>query len=444
MRVVPRLNEEVNEEWISDKARFQYDGLKRQRLHTCYVKDPATGKLRASGWQEALGAVAERVRSVQGNEIRAVAGRLADAESMVLLRDLLHRLGSGSLQAEGAFAGLDADSRGQYVMNSGIAGIEQADRILLVGTNPRTEAPVLNARLRKAWTNGTQVAQLGPAADLTFKTDHLGDSPALLDDLVAGKHPYAAELKSAKRPMVIVGAGVLHRPDRDAVLRRLHELAERAGLVREGWNGFNVLQDSAARVAALDLGFVPSARARASAAAPKVVFLLGSDDFAEEDVPQGAFVVYLGHHGERGAARADVVLPGAAYTEKSGTYVNTEGRVQRTRAAVPLVGDAREDWRVIRALSEVLGCPLPQDSLDAVRARLADVAPHFARVDHVERPIWLGDYAKALAARVQAAIDTKQPLTSAVPNFYQTDVISRASLTMAKCVQARKEARQLA
>ncbi|KAL4444867.1 hypothetical protein ABPG77_003917 [Micractinium sp. CCAP 211/92] len=434
IRVVPRLNEDVNQEWISDKARFQYDALRYQRLTVPFVRGEQG--LQQSTWPEAFAAIARAASKVQGHEMRAVAGKLADAESMVVLKDLMNRLGCGDLRSEAGFADLDADSRSSYLFNSTIAGIDSADAILLVGCNPRVEAPVLNARLRAANLAGVPVAAVGEEYDLTYPVEQLGAGADALDKL-AKNSDYLKKLKGAQRPMVIVGAGVLQRADRDAVLQKVAKVVEKADVVREGWNGFNVLHDAASRVAAMDVGFLPSARARASKAAPKLVYLLGADDYSEADVPPNAFVVYQGHHGDRGAARADVVLPATTYTEKYATYVNFEGRPQSTKPAVASVGDARDDWKIVRALSEVLGAPLPYNTLDDVRRRLADVAPHLARRDAVEAPIWLaGEQWKAAGDKKGAA--EGGPLASGIANFYQTDAISRASKVMAKCVRARQ------
>ena len=448
MRIVPRLNEDVNEEWISDKARFQYDGLKRQRLNLPLVKRADTGALEPATWAEALAAVKAAAAGKRGNQLKAIAGKLADAETMVAAKDLFNRLGSGSLWHEGGFADLPADLRASYVANTTVRGLEAADVVLLIGTNPRAECPVYNARLRKAFLDGARFGLVGEAVDLTYPYEHLGTDAAALAALRKGA--FFEALRGAKHPVVVVGPGVLARPDRAALLRAVHEVVDAAGVVRDGWNGFNVLHDSASRVAALDLGFAPSAAARApgAAQAAEFVYLLGADDFADEDVPAGAFVVYQGHHGDRGAARADVVLPGAAYTEKAGTYANLEGRVQRTRAAVPVVGDAREDWRIVRAVSEALGAPLPYDDDDGVRRRLGEVAPHLARAGgggSLEPPVWLdGQVGRALDAAASGsgsggAAPAAGPLRSTVSNFFWTDAISRNSPTMAKCVQARQQ-----
>ncbi|GAX74691.1 hypothetical protein CEUSTIGMA_g2139.t1 [Chlamydomonas eustigma] len=432
MRILPRLNEKVNEEWISDKARYQYDGLKRQRLNIPLVKGPHG--LSPVTWPEALAAVKAGLGAAKGNEIKAIAGKLTDAETMMATKDLLNSMGSGNTVHEDGFNDFNADIRSGYIANSTVAGVDEADVILLIGSNPRWESPVFNARIRKTWLEGAEVGVLGASVDLTYSYQHLGSDPAAIGKLVEGGG-FFDKLKAAKKPVVFVGPGVLKRPDRDAVLKSIHSLVEKAGVVRLDWNGFNVIHESASRVAALDLGFQPSVAAR-SAGPAKFVYLLGADDWADSEVPASAFVVYQGHHGDKGASRADVVLPGAAYTEKSGLYVNFEGRVQQTRMAVPLVGDAREDWKIIRALSEVVGKTLPYDSVKGIRSRLASVAPHFSIINDVQGAVWMnGEYMKAFAAQQPSAV----PLVSPINNFFMTDAISRASQTMAKCVMARQQ-----
>lgn len=432
MRITPRLNEEINEEWLSDKGRFQYDGLKRQRLVAPMVRD-GSGKLQQTTWKHALEATAIALAKVEsGAQLKAIAGRLADAESMVTLKDFFHKLGSGNFYSE-EFPHLDADLRSTYVFNSSISGVDSADLVLLVGTNPRCEAPVLNARLRKAWLGGAKIASIGPKADLTYTVKHLGEDPGSLAELAAGKGVVFQKLAAATAPMIIVGSGVLQRADANAVLAKIHAIALKAGVVKEGWNGFNILHSSASRVGALDLGFVPAAGA--DKYSPKFIYLLGADD-SVGDIPDDAFVVYQGHHGDAGASRANVVLPGAAYTEKNATYVNTEGRPQRAVKAVPTVGDARDDWKIIRALSEIAGKTLPYDDLAGVRKRLVEVSPTFAQTGVAQQALWLnGDS----LAHKQKGKESSEPFTSSVPQFFMTDVISRASRTMARCISARKE-----
>jgi len=437
MRVLPRLNEDVNEEWISDKTRFAYDGLKRQRLDRPYVRE--NGKLREATWDEAFAAVAAKLAATSGGKIAAIAGDLVDAESMFALKELLVSLGASSFDCRQDGAKLDASSRASYLFNSGIAGIDQADAVLLIGSNPRFEAPIVNARLRKRYlAGGFKIAAIGPALDLSFPVENLGAGPQTLGDLVAGKHGFAEALKAATNPMIIVGQGALARADGAAVLAAARKLAEACGAVKDGWNGFNVLHTAAARVGGLDLGFVPQPGGRdvagilegAQSGVIDVVYLLGADEIDNTKFGK-AFVIYQGHHGDAGAHRADVILPGAAYTEKNGTYVNTEGRVQRAkRAAFPL-GEAREDWRIVRALSQIVGKTLPFDSLPQLRAAMAGAHPSFATLDSLAPAAW-----GAPAGGPDGGMDGAA-FRLPVANFYMTDPISRASVTMAKCAEVQ-------
>jgi NADH dehydrogenase (ubiquinone) Fe-S protein 1 len=443
MRILPRLNEDINQEWISDKTRFQYDGLRYQRLTVPMVRNPKTGALEQVTWQDALNAAAKALR--EKKSIRGIAGKLADAESMIAFKDLLNRLGCEDVRHEAVHpASMNADLRSEYLFNSTIRGIDSADAILLIGTNPRVEAPVLNARIRAAMLNGVPIALVGAPVDLTYPYDHLGSDAAALNALInassskqSSKPNWVSKLKSASKPMIIVGAGVYRRPDAPAVRALIQTLINKTGVVRpeEDWNGFNVLQDTASATAALDLGIgngIPSFSQEAEA---DLVYLLGADDYEEDAVPPSAFVIYQGHHGDRGAARADVILPGAAYTEKWATYVNTEGRPQTTRSAVAPVGEARDDWKIVRALSEVAGVPLPYDDFNQVRQRLTDVAPHLGRFGQVESSLPQMTTQKTEASQLIPSME----LTSSITQFYFTDVISRASKTMARCVKAKSE-----
>jgi NADH-quinone oxidoreductase subunit G len=432
LRVLPRVNDAINEEWISDKTRFACDGLRRQRLDRPYVRG-ADGKLRAASWNEALNAVAQKLKSVPGSRIAAIAGDLVDCEAMVALKDLMTALGSPHLDCRQDAAQLDPTCRAGYLFNTTIAGIEQADACLLVGTNPRWEAPLVNARLRKRWlAGGFRVGMIGPQHDLTYRTEYLGAGPQTLYEIASGTLAFADVLKNAKNPIIIVGQGALTRDDGAAVLALARKIAEQCGVVKDGWNGFNVLHTAAARVGGLDVGFVPQAGGRDVAgildAAGKgeidVVYLLGADEIDGSWLGK-AFVIYQGHHGDAGAHRADVILPGAAYTEKNATYVNTEGRPQQARLAVFPPGEAREDWKIVRALSELIGKKLPYDTLKQVRERLVAVNPIFGRTDQIVPAAW-EPFGKAGPTE-------PTPFRSPIGNFYMTDPISRASATMAKC-----------
>ena len=430
LRVLPRLNEDVNEEWLGDKSRFSVDGLKRRRLDRPWIK--RDGRLVQATWANAFALVTEKLRGTPGARIGAIAGDLCDAESMVALKDLLGALGSANLDCRQDGALLDASRRDFYCFNSAIAGIEEADAILLIGTNPRREAPVINARIRKRWLHAQiPVGVIGDAADLTYAVTHLGNGADAFAGLRDGSGGFGKSLADAKKPMVIVGQAALREA---GVLAAAWDLAGAVGALTGAWHGFNVLHIAAARVGALDLGFVPGGGGRDLAGmmggGVDVLYLLGADEFDTSAIGPTTFVIYQGHHGDRGAARADVILPGAAYTEKSGTYVNTEGRVQRSLRAVYPPGEAREDWTILRALSEALGKTLPYDDLDAVRKRLEEVNPVFARIGFLPRFGMSGGAGPAASGRMAPGT----AFGSAVSNYYQTDPISRASPTMAECV----------
>jgi NADH-quinone oxidoreductase subunit G len=430
MRILPRVNEAVNEEWISDKTRHVVDGLRTQRLDRPYIRE--NGQLRAASWSETFAVIAAKAARIDGKRIGAIAGDLAAVEEMFALKELLAKCGSVNLAVQGGDAFDPKAGRASYIFNPTIAGIEQADALLIVGSNPRKEAAVLNARIRKRWRSGQlKIGVVGAKADLTYAYDYLGAGTDSLSDLAAGKHSFADVLKNAKNPIVLVGSGVAVRRDGPAVLALAARLALDFGAVKDGWNGFAVLQDTASRVGALDIGFAAGPGGLSSVEMTTfgtldVLFLLGAD---EVKVPEGTFTVYIGTHGDHGAHRADVILPGAAYTEKSGIFVNTEGRVQMAdRAGFP-PGQAREDWAIIRALSDVLGKKLPYDSLPALRQAIFKAAPHLLRLDRIEAGN--ADDIKALAGR--GGTVEKAPFKVSVEDFYLTNPIARASAVMAEC-----------
>jgi NADH-quinone oxidoreductase subunit G len=445
LRVLPRLNEEVNEEWISDKARHACDGLRRQRLDTPLIR--RGGKLQPATWSEAFSAIAERVRASKPNAMAAIVGDLAAAEEIKALKDLMVSLGTANLDCRQDGAKVGAGPRQSWLFNSTIAGVDAADAILLIGANPRWDAPVLNARIRKAWLNTRlRIANVGVPYDLTYPVEQLGTSVKILEEIAAGTHPLASVLKDAKRPMLILGSGAIARSDGAAILRLAAKIALETGMIgpagapaEGGWNGFNVLHTAASRVAALDLGFVPRANGRdvagivddAQKGEVEFIYLLGADEFDVGHLGR-AFVVYQGSHGDAGAHCADVVLPGAAYTEKDGLYVNFEGRAQRARRASFPPGDAKEDWAILRALSDVLGKRLAYDDLDGVRKAIVADVPHFANLG-VAPSHPGGDPAIWNAIGAEGPLDGASPLASPIADFYLTNPIARASETMAEC-----------
>ena len=442
MRILPVNNDDVNEEWISDKTRFIWDGLRRQRLDTPYIREG--GKLRAAEWGEALALVAQKMKASQPARMAAIAGDLACGESMMALKDLWDRLGSPHLDCRQDGARIGGGERGDYLFNSGFTGIEQADALLLIGCNPRWDAAVVNARIVQRARHGNfRAASIGAPFENNFPCSYLGAGPGALRELAQGGHPFTSVLQQAKHPMVITGMGALARPDGGAVLALARQLADKVGALGQEWNGFNVLHTAAARVAGLDLGLLPGTEGMdvpamleaAKSGAIDLLYLLGADELDLNGLGK-TFVVYQGHHGDAGAHRADVILPGVAYTEKNGIYVNSEGRVQLgVQAAFP-PGAAREDWKILRALSDAVGMTLPYDSLDALRARMIEAAPHFSNVGVAQR------------ARVSPLTDPGEtgdaPFKTAIADFYFTNPVARASAIMAECSALANEMKKKA
>ncbi|WP_417461753.1 NADH-quinone oxidoreductase subunit NuoG [Kordiimonas sp.] len=431
MRIQPRLNEDVNEEWISDKTRFVYDGLKKRRLDRPYVRK--NKKLEEASWAEAFEAIKKKLKGVKGDEIAALVGDLADMESMLALKDLMASLGARRIEARQDGATIDPSVRAGYIMNTGIAGIEEADYLLLVGCDPRTEAPIINTRIRKAVRHlGLKVGNIGNANDLTYKVEEFGDDAKIIKSVSTGRHDAAKALKAAAKPMIIVGQPALARDDGAAILKAVRDIADKY-CVREGWNGFGMLHTAASRVGAMDLGLVAEGGVDAvlddaEAGKLKAVFLLGADE-VDTAALSSTFTVYIGTHGDEGVKNADVILPAASYTEKSGTYINTEGRVQRTEKANFAPGDAREDWTILRALSDIVGSTLPYNTLGELRARLADAAPATATLNELPSEVW-GDFG------TKGDI-TEGGIAPIIDNFYLTNPIARASQIMADCVDVR-------
>lgn len=432
MRIVPRLHEDINEEWINDKTRFACDGLKLQRLDTPYIR--IDGHLRPASWDEALEVIKKKVRNMSPERIAAIAGDMVDCETLFAAKKLLGQIDTPHYDCRQDGADYDISARCSYVMNSTIAGIEKADAILLVGTNPRHEATLVNARILKRWRRGgCIVGMIGAPVDLGYPYRHVGYSPVTMRDLIEGKHEFANFLKGAKNPMIILGAGALARTDGGVIHAFAREVAETFGMIREDWNGFNVLQLAASRVGGLDMGFVPSGNygmatnsilAATQAGRIDVLALFGADEIDVSRLGK-TFVVYQGHHGDAGAHRADVILPSPAYTEKDGIYVNTEGRAQRAHRALFPPGLAREDWAIMTGFSYAFGLSSPFNSFHELRQAMYAEYPHLAMTNEVPVNPW-----KRFGRTGTLSL---QPFTPAIENFYMTDPISRSSPTMAQC-----------
>jgi len=428
MRILPRANDDVNEEWISDKTRHVVDGLRTQRLDQSYVR--VNGRLQTASWREAFSVIAAKVKAANGKRIGAIVGDLAGTEEMFALKDLMTRLGSANVDARQDGSVLNPKwGRASYLFNATIAGIERAGALLIIAANPRREAAVLNARIRKRWHAGNfPIGLIGEKADLTYTYEYLGGGAETLAEL--GQSKFAEVLKASERPLILIGAGAFARKDGATIASLAAKAAVELGALKEGWNGFSVLHSAASRVAALDLGLVPGARgldaAQMAAGGVDVLFLLGAD---EVEVSAGPYVVYIGTHGDRGARRADVILPGAAYPEKSAIYVNTEGRVQMTNRAAFAPGEAREDWAIFRALSDALGHKLPYDSLAQLRQAMFAAHPHLMHADQITE----GDAGDIRKLAKLGGNYEKLPLRSPVTDFYFTNPIARASAIMAEC-----------
>lgn len=438
LRVLPRNHDDVNEEWISDKTRYACDGLRTQRLDRPYIRNKEN-KLQPATWQEAFKALKGKISALSPDRIAAIAGNMACVESMFALKQLFESLGVKNFECRQEGAQFPTTERGDYLFNTTIAGIEKADALLLIGTNPRIEASLINARIRKRWLTGKlKVYLIGEQVDLTYPYEYLGNDVSLLTKLTNGKHPVMEALSAAVNPMIVLGTAALAKREGEAIYHTVKQIAEAAKVIREAWNGFNVLHHAASRVGALNIGFAPKEGGKDMAEIIKgcqsgdieLVYLLGVDEI-DMSLFGNACVVYQGHHGDIGAHRADVVLPGAAYTEKDATYVNTEGRVQRAKRSVFPVGDAKEDWAIIRALSEVLGQTLSYNTLEELRIALIAKHPPMSRVDEIA-PASVSPAPRQKFALAGGSFD------ALYHNFYMTDPISRASKTMAECTRVNR------
>lgn len=402
MRILPRNHDGVNEEWISDKTRFVWDGLRRQRLDTPYIRE--NGRLRKAGWGEALAAAAA---AMTGKKVLGLVGDLAPVEAAFSLKSLIEGLG-GTVECRTDGARLPIGNRSAYVGNATIEDIDTAKEFVLIGTDPRNEAPVLNARIRRAWVNGAKVSLIGEAVDLTYDVDHLGTDRAALAKATAGEGA-----------MIIVGQAALSEADGEAVLAHAMALAEKSG------GKLLVLHTAASRVGAMDIGAVTEGGLLAAVQGVEVIYNLGADEVEIQPASEGGpFVIYQGSHGDRGANRADIILPAAAYTEENGLFVNTEGRPQLAMRAGFAPGEAKENWAILRALSAELGATLPWDSLAGLRQALVAAVPHLAKVDQVADNGWT-----PIALRDMGAATFR----TAVKDFYLTNPIARASTLMAEC-----------
>lgn len=436
MRILPRTNDDINEEWISDKTRFAYDGLKNQRLDTPYIRK--AGKLTPVSWDEVLKFLAKNMSSLKGNQIGAIIGGMVDAESILILKDIMNHFKSPNTDCMQESIGFDLSHRSNYLFNTSISGIEDSDLCLLVGVNPRREATIINARIRKRWAKGGyNVLSIGDQGDdLTYPYVSLGNESRILGEIATGKHKVSKLLSSVKKPMMIIGYGALDRPDGEAILDLCSKIVKKYGFASSTWNGFNIMHRDASMVAALDLGFVPGKNGLGCKTLlndshdnqVKLLYLLDADDGIDvSKFNENQMVVYQGHHGDLVANYADVILPGATYTEKDATYINLEGRVQRTRRATFPPGLAKVDSDILLMLAQKLSIKLSYKDLSSVRKELEKRSDLCKRGVNLKLEKWYpcGEKGKILDKVIEVSRQ----------KYYLSNSICRASKTMLLCEQ---------
>ena len=430
MRILPRLNEEINEEWISDKTRFCYDGLRYQRLDKPYAK--RDGKLVEVSFEEAADEIAKKVKGLQTSEIAALTGQLSASEEIFALKKLLEKLNIKNFDCRLKGEKLNADDRASYLFNTTIAGIESADACLLIGVNPRKDAAILNARIRKRFlSKKLKVASIGCNAELTYDYKNLGDNIEILKDILDGNSEFCAVLQKAEKPMLILGHDIISGADGSLVLAYAKKIAEKFNMIQDGWNGFNFLAKSTGLLNGLELGFVGDSNIaeiekKAESGIIKMLILHGVDDDLDFEKLKDAFVVYIGSHGDKGAHIADVILPATAYSEKDAIYVNVEGRAQSTTKAAFAPGHAKEDWKIILELAQKLSVDLGFKNLSELRKLMALENEIFANLEKISPAKWIksGEVSGSFASAKLLAKEF---------DFYLTNPIARASRTLNKC-----------
>lgn len=440
MRILPRSNDDINEDWISDKARFSYDGLKAQRLDKPFIKE--SNSFKEASWDSALEYIQEKISSTKSTEVAALSGDLVDCESTFLLKELMNDIGSPHTDCRLNNAPFDPKHRESYLFNTTISGIEEADCILLIATNPRTEAPLINARIYKRYLKGgLTVARIGIEEKLNYPTLHLSDNAHLLQDILSGKHIFSKTWKSAKKPMLIIGESALSRRDDLTIMHTAQQLCKQVNAHNDEWNGYNILHTHAASVGSLDVGFVPGENGlnamqildASKKNTIKVLFLHGVDCFNRKDFGDDTFIIYIGHHGDLGAHAADVILPSTAYNEKTALYVNTEGRVQQVNQATPSLGLAKTDWKIIKLLADTLGVTLPYNSREDILKKLGNINNAFQQIGMITK-----NTLQDIKLSTPETLSNK-PFEPLITNFYMTDVICKNSVVMAECTNAKKD-----
>ncbi|MEQ9116348.1 MAG: NADH-quinone oxidoreductase subunit NuoG [Rickettsiales bacterium] len=435
MRVLPRLNDEINEEWISDKARFSYDGLKNQRITKAYIRQ--AGKLIKVTWEEAIKEASNLIASSKPDEVAAIAGGLTDCETMYSAKNLLNAIGSNKMDVVNGDVEFDQKNRSSYLFNTSILGIEQSDLCLMIGVSPRYESAILNARIRKRSLEGKYpVYTIGCDDNINYKFNDLGDSSKIIEDILKGKHKICKTLEKAKKPMMIIGYGAIQNKSGKNTLATLSEIAEKYSFVNDGWNGFNILHRDAAAVGALELGFKSSSRsgdidnilASYKRGLISTLLVFGCDEIdANKLKTKDSKLIYFGHHGDVAANYADIIIPAPAFTEKDGTFINLEGRVQRAYQAISPFGDAQPEWKAILDIASCCNIPLEYSDLDSLREKMSEEVSIFKNLDELPKVKW-----KKISAK--GSIESYEIKPKEI-NFYMTNSICRSSRTMAKCVK---------
>ena len=431
LRVLPRINEDINEEWINDKTRFAIDGLQNQRLDRPFIR--TNGRLEETNWDTAISEVSKKIQETIPNNIISLSGNQVDVETLTATKIFFDLIGSQNYESRLDNAKIDPKVRSSYIFNSGISNIENCDSILLVGTNPRWEASILNARIRKQYLNNDiPIALIGNKKNLTYNYEYLGNSLKILENLYNDKINFSEKLKKSKKPMIIIGLSAISRKDGEAVLSLCRKIALKYNIVQDDWNGFNVLNTNISKVGALDIGFYNNKFSNNTfrkieeicSQKKSITFLLAVDEI-NTDILKESFVIYVGHHGDIGAQRADIILPSPAYTEKNSTFVNLEGRVMKSQKCHQPLGESKEEWKIFRKLSDKLSFNMPFNNIYELRQEMSKINPIFNQLNILHNNEFK-DFGKS-----GEILD--EPILDLIKNFYMTDAISRASKTMSEC-----------
>ncbi len=433
LRIMPKQNDSINESWLADKSRYIVDALRVQRLDTPMIR--INGKLKKSSWEEAFKVIADKIKSLKGNQIASLMGNFVDSETAFITKKLFNKLGSDNIDCR-FDANFDVSDKGSYLFNTTIAGIEESDACLIVGSNPRIEAPLINSRLRKRYLRGNfEVAVIGEKYDGNYKYDHLGDNISILKEILSGKNPFSDKLKSSKKPMIILGLGAFKDGNTKEIISLAKEIALKYNMIQDSWNGYNVLNTSAGMLSCLEAGFISenenintkSIIQSVKSNDIQFLWLNNIDNIDFINLGKNVFIVYQGHHGDNGAVNANVILPSALWLEQEGTYVNLEGRVQRSYKVIPSVGEAKSSWKIIRKFAEHVSIDLEIETIDDLRKQMINFNTSFASLGLKSFEFKKGN--------ISSNYNLNQNVKSLIENYYITDIISKNSVKMAECTK---------